>query len=369
LRKKFPKADIVLTTYGTVRRDILHLKEAEFDYVVLDEAQAIKNPSSQVAKAARLLQSQNRLALTGTPIENHLRDLWSIFEFLNPGMLGRASIFKLHTSEGADDESRKLLSQALKPFILRRTKKEVARELPEKFEQTIVCSMGKQQEQLYAELRDHYRNSLLGLVKKQGLAKSKIHVLEALLRLRQAACHPALLDEKHIDDPSAKLDVLGLHLSDLLEEGHKALVFSQFTSYLAIVRRYLEQRSIPYEYLDGQTRNRKERIEHFQSDPACGVFLISLKAGGLGLNLTAADYVFLLDPWWNPAVEMQAIDRAHRIGQTRQVFAYRLICRNTVEEKIAELQVKKKELADAILQADNNLISDLTADDLELLLS
>jgi superfamily II DNA or RNA helicase len=369
LRKKFPKSDIVLTTYGTVRRDILHLKEAEFDYIVLDEAQAIKNPSSQVAKAARLLKAQNRLALTGTPIENHLRDLWSIFEFLNPGMLGRASIFKLHTSEGADDESRKLLSQALKPFILRRTKKEVARELPEKFEQTIVCTMGKQQEQLYADLRDHYRNSLLGLVKKQGLAKSKIHVLEALLRLRQAACHPALLDEKHIDDPSAKLDVLGLHLSDLLEEGHKALVFSQFTSYLAIVRRYLEQRSIPYEYLDGQTRNRKERIEHFQSDPACGVFLISLKAGGLGLNLTAADYVFLLDPWWNPAVEMQAIDRAHRIGQTRQVFAYRLICRNTVEEKIAELQIKKKELADAILQADNNLISDLTADDLELLLS
>ncbi len=369
LRKKFAKAHVVLTTYGTVRRDILHLKETNFEYIVLDEAQAIKNPGSQVAKAARLLKANNRLALTGTPIENHLRDLWSIFEFLNPGMLGRASIFKLHTTEGTDEESRKLLSHALRPFILRRTKSEVARELPDKFEQTIVCTMGKQQEQLYAELRDHYRNSLLGMVKKQGLAKSKIHVLEALLRLRQAACHPALLDEKHIDDPSAKLDVLGLHLSDLLEEGHKALVFSQFTSYLAIVRRYLEQRNIPFEYLDGQTRNRKERIEHFQNDPACGVFLISLKAGGLGLNLTAADYVFLLDPWWNPAVEMQAIDRAHRIGQTRQVFAYRLICRNTVEEKIAELQVKKKELADAILQADNNLISDLTAADLELLLS
>jgi superfamily II DNA or RNA helicase len=369
LRKKFAKAHLVLTTYGTVRRDVLHLKEATFDYVVLDEAQAIKNPSSQVAKAARLLRAENRLALTGTPIENHLRDLWSIFEFLNPGMLGRASIFKLHTSDASDDESRRLLSQALRPFILRRTKKEVARELPEKFEQTIVCRMGKQQEQLYGELRDHYRQSLLGLVRKQGLARSKIHVLEALLRLRQAACHPALLDEKHGDVPSAKLDALGLHLSDLLEEGHKALVFSQFTSYLAIVRRYLDERNVAYEYLDGQTRNRKERIDHFQTDATCGVFLISLKAGGLGLNLTAADYVFLLDPWWNPAVEMQAIDRAHRIGQTRRVFAYRLICRNTVEEKIAELQVKKKELADAILQADNNLISDLTADDLELLLS
>jgi SNF2 family DNA or RNA helicase len=322
-----------------------------------------------VAKAARLLRAENRLALTGTPIENHLRDLWSIFEFLNPGMLGRASIFKLHTSDASDDESRRLLSQALRPFILRRTKKEVARELPEKFEQTIVCSMSKQQEQLYGELRDHYRQSLLGLVRKQGLARSKIHVLEALLRLRQVACHPALLDEKHLEVPSAKLDALGLHLSDLLEEGHKALVFSQFTSYLSIVRRYLEQRNITYEYLDGQTRNRKERIDRFQTDAGCGVFLISLKAGGLGLNLTAADYVFLLDPWWNPAVEMQAIDRAHRIGQTRRVFAYRLICRNTVEEKIAELQVRKKELADAILQADNNLISDLTADDLELLLS
>jgi superfamily II DNA or RNA helicase len=369
VRKKFAKADLVLTTYGTVRRDILHLKELAFDYVVLDEAQAIKNPSSQVAKAARLLSSEHRLALTGTPIENHLRDLWSIFEFLNPGMLGRASIFKLQTSEAGDDESRKLLSQALRPFILRRTKREVAKELPEKLEQTIVCNMGKQQEQLYGELRDHYRNSLLGLVRRQGLGRSKMHVLEALLRLRQAACHPALLDEQRIDEPSAKLDVLGLHLADLLEEGHKALVFSQFTSYLAIVRRHLEQRNIVYEYLDGSTRNRKARIERFQTDETCGVFLISLKAGGLGLNLTAADYVFLLDPWWNPAVEMQAIDRAHRIGQTRRVFAYRLICRNTVEEKIAELQGKKKELADAILQADNNLISDLTADDLELLLS
>lgn len=369
LRKKLARAHIVLTTYGTVRRDILHLKETPFDYIVLDEAQAIKNPGSQSAKAVRLLSGEHRLALSGTPIENHLRDLWSIFEFLNPGMLGRASIFKLHTSEAGDTESRKLLSQALRPFVLRRTKREVARDLPDKVEQTIYCQMAKDQEQLYNELRDHYRGSLMGMVRKQGLARSKMHVLEALLRLRQAACHPALLDEARIDEPSAKLDVLGLHLADLLEEGHKALVFSQFTSYLALVRRYLDERHISYEYLDGQTRNRKEHIDRFQSDAGCGVFLISLKAGGLGLNLTAADYVFLLDPWWNPAVEMQAIDRAHRIGQTRQVFAYRLICRNTVEEKIAELQNRKKELADAILQADNNLISDLTSEDLELLLS
>lgn len=369
LRKKFPKTDIVLTTYGTIRRDILQLKDTQFDFIVLDEAQAIKNAGSQIAKAARLLRARHRLALSGTPIENHLRDLWSIFEFLNPGMLGRASLFKLQTNETTDEDSRRLLSNALKPFILRRTKKEVASELPDKVEQTIFCNMGAKQEALYTELREHYRGSLLGIIQKQGLAKSKIHVLEALLRLRQAACHPGLLDEAKIDDPSAKLDVLVLQLQDLLEEGHKALVFSQFTSFLSIVKRHLDQRGIVYEYLDGQTRNRKERIEHFQSDEKCGVFLISLKAGGLGLNLTAADYVFLLDPWWNPAVEMQAIDRAHRLGQIRQVFAYRLICRNTVEEKIAELQGKKKELADAILQADNNLIQDLSADDLELLLS
>jgi SNF2 family DNA or RNA helicase len=201
------------------------------------------------------------------------------------------------------------------------------------------------------------------------LAKSKIHVLEALLRLRQAACHPALLNENSEDESSAKLDVLTWHLEELLSEGHKVLVFSQFTSMLAIVKKHLDKKNIVYEYLDGQTRRRKEHVERFQNDPSVGVFLISLKAGGLGLNLTAADYVFILDPWWNPAVEAQAIDRAHRIGQNRQVFAYRLICRDTVEEKIAALQEQKKDLADAILQADNNLIRDLTAEDLELLLS
>lgn len=370
LRKKFAKTDVILTTYGTVRRDIMHLRDVQFQYVVLDEAQAVKNAGSQVSKAVRLLKSQHRLALTGTPIENHLSDLWSIFEFLNPGMLGRASVFRMQTSsETAGDDSRRLLSQALRPFILRRTKKEVAKELPDKFEQTILCTMGQKQEALYNEMRDHYRASILGIVEKQGMAKSKMHVLEALLRLRQAACHPGLLDEKRHEESSAKLDVLCINLQDLLSEGHKALVFSQFTSYLAIVKKHLDERKIAYEYLDGQTRNRQERIEHFQNDPNCGVFLVSLKAGGLGLNLTAADYVFLLDPWWNPAVEAQAIDRAHRIGQTRQVFAYRLICRNTVEEKIAQLQDKKKELADAILQADNNLLQEMTSEDLELLLS
>lgn len=369
LREDFAKYDLILTTYGTLRRDIMHLKDVDFDYIVLDEAQTIKNPSSQVAKASRLLKANHRVALSGTPIENHLGDLWSIFEFLNPGMLGRSAIFKSYASDHEDQSARGLLSSGLRPFILRRTKRQVAAELPEKFEQTIYCDMGPEQRKLYEELRDHYRNSLLGLVQKQGLGKSKMHVLEALLRLRQAACHPALLDRGGVDDPAAKLDVLLPHLQELIDEGHKALVFSQFTSMLSIVRKQLDDVGVKYEYLDGQTRNRADHVERFQNDPDCGLFLISLKAGGLGLNLTAADYVFLLDPWWNPAVEAQAIDRAHRVGQTRQVFAYRLICRGTVEEKIAELQGKKKDLADAILEADGNLIRDLSTEDLELLLS
>ncbi len=369
LREQFSEHDIILTTYGTLRRDIVDLKDTAFDYIVLDEAQTIKNSSSQVAKASRLLQGRHRLALSGTPIENHLGDLWSIFEFLNPGMLGRSSVFKLYASDAADRKSQQALARGLRPFVLRRTKKEVATELPEKFEETIFCDMEEQQRQLYDELREHYRQSLLGMVREQGMGRSRMHVLEALLRLRQAACHPGLLNQDALADPSAKLDVLCPHLEELIGEGHKSLVFSQFTSMLAIVRAQLDARGIQYAYLDGKTRNRKEVVEEFQNNPDIPVFLISLKAGGLGLNLTAAEYVFLLDPWWNPAVENQAIDRAHRVGQSRQVFAYRLICRDTVEEKIIELQSRKRSLADAILEADNRVLKDLTSDDLELLLS
>jgi len=369
LRPVLSKHDIVLTTYGTLRRDISILKDIPFDYVVLDEAQTIKNAGSQIAKASRLLSAKFRLALSGTPIENNLGDLWSIFEFLNPGMLGRSSIFKHFVTETQDDRARDVLSQGLRPFILRRTKRQVAAELPEKSEQTIHCDMRKEQRRIYNDLRDAYRASLLGEIDRQGLAKSKMHVLEALLRLRQASCHPALVGQSSDEESSAKLDVLLPHLEELIAEGHKALVFSQFTSMLAIVKKHLDSRGVVYEYLDGQTRDRKERVGRFQTDPLCGIFLISLKAGGLGLNLTAADYVFLLDPWWNPAVESQAIDRAHRVGQTRKVFAYRLICRNTVEEKIAELQDQKRSLADAILQADASLLKDLTLEDLQQLLS
>ncbi|MBM3746841.1 MAG: helicase SNF2 [Acidobacteria bacterium] len=362
---------LILTTYGTLRRDVVQLRDIEFEYVVLDEAQAIKNADTGTAKAVRLLRGRNRLALSGTPVENHLGELWSLFEFLNPGMLGASRVFKLVGGKvrNPDEETRRLLAHALRPFILRRTKQQVARELPPKTEQTIYCEMEPVQRRLYDELRQHYRETLLGRLKPQELGRSKIQVLEALLRLRQAACHPGLLDRQRLEEPSAKLEVLLDQLSEVVEEGHKALVFSQFTSLLAIVRRRLERAGLVYEYLDGATRDRQARIERFQSDAACPLFLLSLKAGGLGLNLTAAEYVFLLDPWWNPAVEAQAMDRAHRIGQTRHVFAYRLIARDTVEEKVLELQSTKRDLAEAIISADRSLIRDLKREDLELLLS
>jgi SNF2 family DNA or RNA helicase len=309
--------------------------------------------------------------LSGTPVENHLGELFSLFEFLNPGMLNAANVFKIAGAgmRGVGEESLNLLAHALRPFILRRTKEQVASELPPKTEQTIYCEMKPPQRKLYNELREHYRNTLLGKIAREGMAKTKIQVLEALLRLRQAACHPGLIDPKRVDDASAKMDVLLAQLREVGAEGHKALVFSQFTSFLKIVRKHLDEEGVVYEYLDGATRDRKAPVERFQNDPGCKLFLISLKAGGLGLNLTAAGYVFLLDPWWNPAVEAQAVDRAHRIGQTQQVFAYRLIARDTVEEKVLDLQKTKRDLASAIISQDNSVIKNLQKEDLELLLS
>jgi SNF2 family DNA or RNA helicase len=285
-------------------------------------------------------------------------------------MLGRSSTFQTLVKQGQEDgQALKVLSQSLRPFFLRRTKEQVLTELPDKSEQTLYCEMEPKQRKLYDELREFYRLSLKQRVEQVGLEQAKIHVLEALLRLRQAACHPGLLDAKRASEPSAKMELLLEQLQEVVDEGHKALVFSQFTSLLALVRKELDQRKIAYEYLDGQTRQRKDRVQRFQGDPQCPLFLLSLKAGGYGLNLTAADYVFILDPWWNPAVESQAIDRAHRLGQTRHVFAYRLICRDTVEDKILELQRSKRELAEAIISEDNSLIRQLTAEDLQLLLS
>jgi superfamily II DNA or RNA helicase len=384
LAGRLEQYDLVITTYGTMQRDILKLKDIRFDYAILDESQAIKNAHSQRAKASRLLKADHRLAMTGTPVENHLGELWSLLEFLNPGMLGTSSVFqdiskKATVSALADDaaagaaskesEGLSLLRRALGPLILRRTKQQVLTELPNKTEQTLHCDLEGKQRTRYEELRTYYRAALSERIAKTGINKAKIHVLEALLRLRQAAIHPGLIDKDAVDESSAKLDVLMEQLREIVDEGHKALVFSQFTSFLAIVRSRLDREKMVYEYLDGRTRQRQECVERFQNDPACPLFLISLKAGGHGLNLTAADYVFILDPWWNPAVEAQAIDRAHRIGQERHVFAYRLIARDTVEEKIVELQRTKRDLADAIVSADGNVLSRLTSEDLELLLS
>ena len=363
--------DLLVTTYGTLRRDVAELSAIEFAYVVLDEAQAIKNPSSQTAKAAYVLRAEHRLALTGTPVENRLEDLWSIFEFLNPGMLGRSPRLGELVGQGnePDPEAVEQLRRALRPFILRRTKTQVLTELPDKSEQVLYCELPTRQRSLYDELRNHFRASLAKRIEQVGLKRAKIHVLEALLRLRQVACHPGLVDRERHGEPAAKIDLLLEQLEELVSTGHKALVFSQFTSLLAIVRARLETRGIAYQVLDGKTRNRKEVVERFQADTDLRVFLLSLKAAGHGLNLTAADYVFILDPWWNPAVEAQAVDRAHRIGQANPVFAYRLIAKDTVEERIVELQGRKRELAEAVISTDDGFLRQLGAEELHMLLA
>jgi hypothetical protein len=369
--KVFQRYDAVLITYGTMRNDIALLKDYPFDYIVLDEAQVIKNAGSLTAKAARLLQGRRRLALSGTPIENHLGELWSLFEFLNPGMLGGVSFFKqqLKSQESLSEETRRLLARYLKPFILRRTKEQVAPELPDKVEQTLFCELEAMERRRYDQLKHYYQRNLQHRIESDGLGRSKIRILEALLRLRQAACHPGLLDERSRGRSSTKLDLLLQQLEDVVAEERKALVFSQFTSLLKILCSRLDKLGFTYEYLDGKTRDRARRIQRFQENPECQLFLISLKAGGLGLNLTAAEYVFLLDPWWNPASEAQAIDRTHRIGQNKKVFAYRLIAKGTVEEKVLELQQSKRKLAEAIISQDKRLIGELSREDLALLLS
>lgn len=364
-------ADVVLTTYGTVRRDVSGLQSQRFDYVVLDEAQAIKNESTATAKAVRLLQGDHRLALTGTPVENHLGELYSLFEFLNPGLLGTGRLFD--RPRGSTIEAERVhvekVARGLRPFVLRRTKDQVAPELPPRTEETLYCELDAKARALYNELRDHYRSVLLHQIDRDGVARSRFAILEALLRLRQAACHTALLPGVAPGGSSAKFETLLARLAELADEGRKALVFSQFTGLLALLRPRLDAAGHVYEYLDGHTRDRASPVARFQTDPACGLFLISLKAGGTGLNLTAAENVFLLDPWWNPAVEMQAIDRTHRIGQTRPVFAYRLVARDTVEERILELQAHKRALADAIMSAGAGGLRGLQREDLEQLLT
>ena len=370
--KKTAGFDLLITTYGTLRKDIQELSQVHFDYAILDESQAIKNASAQVAKASQLIRADHRLAMTGTPVENHLGELWSLFEFLNPGMLGVSSKFDQLTrmNKVGDREKKvvtKTLTKTIQPFVLRRNKEQVLKDLPAKTEQTLFCDMLPGQRKKYDELKHYYQVKLKKKVETEGIGKTKIHVLEALLRLRQAACDPRLLDQDA--KPGAKLELVQQQIESVVAEGHKVLVFSQFTSFLSLIRERFDAAGIKYEYLDGKTNDRQSPVTRFQNDKFVSAFLISLKAGGHGLNLTAADYVYLMDPWWNPAVEAQAIDRAHRMGQTRPVIAYRVICRDTVEEKIVELQKSKRELAQSIIQADGSMLKNLTVSDIQLLLN
>ena len=367
---QFGNYDIILTSYGVMRRDVVFLKDYTFHYVILDESQKIKNPASQTAKASQLLSSHHRLVLTGTPVENNTVELWSQFAFLNPGLLGSLYYFKrgfTHPIEKRKDEgAAAFLRDIIYPFILRRTKGGVAKELPPKIEQTFYCAMNPEQEELYEYWRDHYRAIILDKIDAIGFDKARISVLEGLVKLRQISCHPYLVN-KSIEEDSGKFESLKELVEEILAENHKVLIFSQFVKMLRLIRAYLDEHGILYEYLDGHTTHRMDHVDRFQSDSDIRIFLISLKAGGVGLNLTAADYVIHYDPWWNPAVEVQATDRAHRIGQDKKVFVYRLITKGSVEEKMLELQARKKKLVSDLITTDSSFFKSLTRDDIDVL--
>jgi len=366
----FANYQLVLTTYGVMLRDLELFNQYRFHYLVLDEAQAIKNSASQSARAARLLHGDHRLALTGTPVENSTEELWSLFNFLNPGQLGSAETFReqfaIPIQRHEDEAAAKALRALVHPFILRRTKEQVTPELPPRTERLIFCEMSAMQKKIYQRTRDQYRAELLGLIDGGGMQEARFKVLEGLLRLRQLANDPRLLDNS-FKGVSSKFESILEAMEVLREEGHKALVFSQFTSMLALLRTSLDGRNWPYLYLDGKTKHRQELVDRFQADETIPFFLISLKAGGLGLNLTAADYVIHIDPWWNPAVERQATDRTHRIGQERPVMVYKFIAEDTVEEKILLLQEKKQALVDQLISADGSVMKSLTRDDVAAL--
>lgn len=358
LIQSFDQYDVVLTTYGTVLNDIETLQNIQFHYVILDESQAIKNSNSKRYKAVRLLNSFNRVTLTGTPIENNTFDLYAQLNFLNPGLLGNMTHFKTQFSNAIDkerdEEASQLLNKIIHPFVLRRTKEQVATELPDKIESVIYCEMGKEQRAVYDKVKNEYRDYLLNKIDENGVKKSQMYILEGLTKLRQI-CNATQLsdDDQDYGNYSVKLEIL---IENIKEKtgSHKILVFSQFVKMLQLIKDRLVIEDIPFEYLDGQTVNRQEKVEHFQNNPSIRVFLISLKAGGTGLNLTEADYVFVVDPWWNPAVENQAIDRCYRIGQTKNVMAYRMICKDSIEEKIIALQSKKKLVANSLISIDEN---------------
>ncbi len=369
-----PTADVVITTYGTVRSDIEKLSKVSWHYVILDESQAIKNPDAQTTKAVQLLPAKNRICLSGTPLQNNTFDLYAQFQFLNPGLLGSREMFRTDFANPIDkygeEAPRTLLRKMLAPFMMRRTKTQVAPDLPDKTEMVLWCEMEAEQRAVYDEYRRYYRDSLLQRIDKDGMAGSAIQVLEALLRLRQLCDHPALVKNKAVEtNESVKIEELRRELTENVG-GKKVLVFSQFTEMLALIAADFDRTGISFTYLDGSTpaAQRAAAVERFQTDPSVQVFLISLKAGGVGLNLTAAEYVYIVDPWWNPAVEAQAIDRTHRIGQQNKIVAYRMICKDTVEEKVLQLQSRKKALADGLVTEDAGFIKKLTRDDVAFLL-
>jgi SNF2 family DNA or RNA helicase len=367
--------NIIITTYGTLRSDIKFFLEFPLDYVVLDESQAIKNPTSKVTKAATLLNAKHKLCMSGTPLQNNTFDIFAQMNFLNPGMLGSMDHFKnefsLPIDKFGDKERKDHLRKILYPFILRRTKEQVAKDLPDKTEMILWCEMEEEQRNIYEAYRNDYRENILGSIESKGIHKSQLTILQGLMKLRQICDSPAIMNSDEVyPNVSIKIDELSRELEENCGD-HKVLIFSQFLGMLALIRKKLEDQEIPFEYFDGSTsaQDRKIAIDNFQNKDHVRVFLISLKAGGVGLNLTAADYVYIVDPWWNPAVEQQAIDRTHRIGQTKNIFAYRMICKDTVEDKIIKLQDRKRQLAKDIVADDDGFVKTLSKEDVEYLFS
>jgi hypothetical protein len=366
---------VIITTYGTLRSDIKLLMDMPLDYVVLDESQAIKNPASKVTKAACLLRAKHRLCMSGTPLQNNTFDIFAQMNFLNPGMLGSIEFFRqefaIPIDKFGEPDRKDHLRKLLFPFILRRTKEQVAKDLPEKTETILFCEMEEEQRKVYDAYRNDYRDKILGTIESQGIQKSQLTILQGLMKLRQICDSPAILNETDkYPNHSIKLDELAREISENIGN-HKALIFSQFLGMLALIKEKLIELEIPFAYFDGSTTatDREKAIREFQDNDSCRVFLISLKAGGVGLNLTAADYVYIVDPWWNPAVEQQAIDRTHRIGQTKNIFAYRMICKDSIEDKILQLQDRKRLLAKDLIADDDGFVKSLSREDVEYLFS
>ncbi len=373
--KKIPEYDVVITSYALLRRDIAKLKDINFRYVILDESQNIKNATSQTAQAVKQLNSQHKLALSGTPIENKLEELWSVFDFLMPGFLFSMADFNSRYVNPIMERQDKIVEKRLKlqiyPFILRRMKRDVAKDLPDKVENIAYCELTDEQRDFYLQVLDSTKEELFKSIEQNGLEKSRLSIFSALLRMRQICCHPRLYDKNNIKNviSSGKFEKLKGMLEEIISEKHRILLFSQFVDMLDIVKAWLDKSGIKYEYLTGKTKDRQGAVERFNNDPTIPIFLISLKAGGTGLNLTGADYVIHYDPWWNPAVEDQATDRAYRIGQTKKVFVYRLITKNTVEEKIQKLKTIKRNLVDSVISVDRNITKSLTMDDIREIFS